>query len=779
MTVNTTNITSGPYDGNGIADTFSYTFKVEDKTQLSVYETDDNGVETLLTVDTHYTVAGIGVDGGGTITRTAGPLPTNYKWFIRSNYQETQLTAFSSQGAFFPELHENAMDKLTFLIQQILDTNGRSIRISDTETPLISTELANVATRAGKVLSFDATGLLSYTSAAIAAGDFTHVTTTAAMTALVGATVGVDVVQTAEFSTGDGGGGTYDVVLTSSVTPNARNIIIGVADPLVSFVLRTTNIINAEQYGFFGDNAGSPYTLADLNLIFSLTDVKEVKLPNETITFNNTAGALSFQSNVKYTGGSNTFFQITDESQRCFSTNTKTGFQLENIRVLGTETAGDEETYIGGGYFRFDNCSGFSALNCESSKSFGTGLKCVLCTDFWFVNWKSNYNQFSGLELEGCSVYLIDGLIESSKNGRYSIDDTYKPLPSTWTGTHGGRGWVIAANGDTVDQKFGKIGKGDFIENSEYGGRVFAASTKSPINFRFGEHYYKDNGAPAGTYGTIVLATDKGVDLLINSDALGESDNGYWKDVTIDRTLDYGTPMSVGGNNHKHEDTTINISGAALHVVSALSIFDGDNLQSIRMKTTGAAFNCSFGSGLPTSTSFIDCVATDCLRAFNSSPNGGINKLIGCDFTHRTTAAVVGEEGLDLSTSEWHIYDTTMDGFYRGFDIITAVPVAKIHNCITKNSVDQGIDGTAMTDQTSFEIDNNSFDSAFPGILATFEYNRRGSLSRKRFTFNSNPSAGGANAGSGYNWVVGDRVHISTSGVTNVCTVAGTPGTWA
>ena len=46
MTVNSTNITSGPYTGNGASDQYSYTFRVKDKTQLSVYETTDEGVRS-------------------------------------------------------------------------------------------------------------------------------------------------------------------------------------------------------------------------------------------------------------------------------------------------------------------------------------------------------------------------------------------------------------------------------------------------------------------------------------------------------------------------------------------------------------------------------------------------------------------------------------------------------------------------------------------------------------------------------------------------------------
>lgn len=131
MTVNTENITSGPYVGNNIADTFSYTFRISDKTELKVWVTDTNGITNELTVDTDYTVAGIGVDAGGTITLTAGPLATDYVLYMRSNYDDTQLTAFGSQGAFFPEIHEDAMDKLTFMVQQLRDLIARSPRFDE------------------------------------------------------------------------------------------------------------------------------------------------------------------------------------------------------------------------------------------------------------------------------------------------------------------------------------------------------------------------------------------------------------------------------------------------------------------------------------------------------------------------------------------------------------------------------------------------------------------------------------------------------------------------
>lgn len=141
MTVNTTDITSGPYNGNDVVVDFDYDFRVENKNQLIVYETDDAGVETTLVVDTNYTVNNIGTDGGGTITRTAGALPSGYQWYIRSNYIETQDTAFASQGGFFPDVHESAFDKMTFLIQQISDRIQRSVKLPDSYSGAASAEL--------------------------------------------------------------------------------------------------------------------------------------------------------------------------------------------------------------------------------------------------------------------------------------------------------------------------------------------------------------------------------------------------------------------------------------------------------------------------------------------------------------------------------------------------------------------------------------------------------------------------------------------------------------
>lgn len=157
MTVNTADITSGPYLGNGSTSQFSYDFRVDDKSQLTVYETTDLGVVTTLTVDVDYTVNNVGTDGGGTIDRIAGALPTDYTWYIRSNYLHTQGIDFASQGGFFPDIHETAIDKLTFLSQQQEDLISRSVRLSDSYSGNADPTLPNPV--ADKTLVWSADGL--------------------------------------------------------------------------------------------------------------------------------------------------------------------------------------------------------------------------------------------------------------------------------------------------------------------------------------------------------------------------------------------------------------------------------------------------------------------------------------------------------------------------------------------------------------------------------------------------------------------------------------------
>jgi len=141
MTVEVETITAGPFAGNDIADEFAFEFKIVTEDQITVYETDDEGVTTTLTLTTDYTVTGVGDDEGGTVTRVDGPLPTGYTWYMRTNYLPEQATSFTSQSAFFASLHEAAFDYLTYLVLQLYDRVARAVRFPDSYSGDASVEL--------------------------------------------------------------------------------------------------------------------------------------------------------------------------------------------------------------------------------------------------------------------------------------------------------------------------------------------------------------------------------------------------------------------------------------------------------------------------------------------------------------------------------------------------------------------------------------------------------------------------------------------------------------
>lgn len=167
MTVNTTSITAGPFEGNDVTDTFPYTFKILADSELIVYETDDaSGAVSTKVLTTDYTVSGVG-ENGGNVVRVGGALPTGKTWYVRSAKLAKQLTSFASQGNFSPIIHEDAFDLITYLLQQHEDLINRTFRIADSDAAGVDANLTlpNVASRANKFLSFDNNGDLTITTA--------------------------------------------------------------------------------------------------------------------------------------------------------------------------------------------------------------------------------------------------------------------------------------------------------------------------------------------------------------------------------------------------------------------------------------------------------------------------------------------------------------------------------------------------------------------------------------------------------------------------------------
>lgn len=117
MTVST-EVDHNEYVGNGVTTSFPYTFRIFQKSDLVVQVVDLNEDITELIMDTDYTVTGAGGYSGGSVILTS-PLAVDYQIAISRELPVTQETDLRNQGKFFAEVHENAFDKLTMLLQQV------------------------------------------------------------------------------------------------------------------------------------------------------------------------------------------------------------------------------------------------------------------------------------------------------------------------------------------------------------------------------------------------------------------------------------------------------------------------------------------------------------------------------------------------------------------------------------------------------------------------------------------------------------------------------------
>ncbi len=116
MTVSTV-VDHNDYTGNGVTTSFPYTFRIFKKSDLAVSVVDLSENITVLVLDTDYTVTNAGGYNGGNVVLTA-PLAAGWQISIARELEPTQETDLRNQGKFFAEVHEDAFDKLTMLIQQ-------------------------------------------------------------------------------------------------------------------------------------------------------------------------------------------------------------------------------------------------------------------------------------------------------------------------------------------------------------------------------------------------------------------------------------------------------------------------------------------------------------------------------------------------------------------------------------------------------------------------------------------------------------------------------------
>jgi len=135
MTVAASIRKSGPYTGNGTNTTFPFYFKVFTKNDIQPVLTDANGAAVSLVLDSDFSVllnADQDANPGGSVTYPAqvgpAPMPAGSTLTVIGGMPFDQATDITNGGRFLPQVYENALDKLTMLMQQLREVTSRSLQ---------------------------------------------------------------------------------------------------------------------------------------------------------------------------------------------------------------------------------------------------------------------------------------------------------------------------------------------------------------------------------------------------------------------------------------------------------------------------------------------------------------------------------------------------------------------------------------------------------------------------------------------------------------------------
>lgn len=138
MTVETEISRSGPYAGAGTTGPFLVDFRILDATHLEVIKLTSTG-EVRLAYPADYIISGVG--GPTCDLFTTAPVPVGQTLTIIRDVPRTQEADYVQNDNFPAETHEEALDKLTMITQQLAEQQDRALTLPASASGSVSTEL--------------------------------------------------------------------------------------------------------------------------------------------------------------------------------------------------------------------------------------------------------------------------------------------------------------------------------------------------------------------------------------------------------------------------------------------------------------------------------------------------------------------------------------------------------------------------------------------------------------------------------------------------------------
>jgi len=148
------------HDCNGSQVIFPFTFPIGSEADIVVkVRTDADGAVVTLELTTDYTVSNAGGnwDSGGSVT-TVATYAAGKTLLIKRVTPKTQTKDYLEGDDFPAESHEEGIDKLTRIVQELQEEVYRCIKMPDTDDVDLDMEMPGAIDRAGRWLGFDADG---------------------------------------------------------------------------------------------------------------------------------------------------------------------------------------------------------------------------------------------------------------------------------------------------------------------------------------------------------------------------------------------------------------------------------------------------------------------------------------------------------------------------------------------------------------------------------------------------------------------------------------------